>query len=86
MVKMRASKACSQGKLSTILNYVVGEVCCVTKPIRSGKAGSVRIWGSDFPAVSDNHVRRGQWVRVISHNEEALHVRPLNVWLGSCCC
>jgi hypothetical protein len=74
------------GEASRVFHHLVGEICCVTKPIREGKAGKVGIWGSDFPANSLGEVRRGQWVRVISHSEEALHVTPLNVWLGSCCC
>ncbi|MBD3388974.1 MAG: hypothetical protein GF416_07805 [Candidatus Altiarchaeales archaeon] len=75
-----------RSSLGKILHHFVGEICCVTKPIESGKRGAVRIWGSDVPAKCKEEVRRGQWVRVISHTKEFLHVKPLNVWLGSCCC
>ena len=72
--------------LSVVLAQFVGDICCVTKPIKGLKRGSVRCWGNDFPAISERDVKKGQWVRVISHTEHELSVDPLNVWLGSCNC
>ena len=83
---LRLEAGLSCGRAAKILHHLVGEVCCVTKPIRSRQPGQVRIWGGDFPAMSGKSIRRGQWVRVVSCNERALNVIPLNVWLGSCCC
>ncbi len=76
----------AKSNLYKILPQLVGEICCVTKPIKKKNAGKVRIWGSDFPATADSHVKKGQWVRVVDHSRNALHVDPMNVWLGSCCC
>jgi len=83
---MARRKIVREGKVSRILKYVVGEICCVTKTIKCKKAGSVRYFGSDFPAKADSEVRRGRWVRVMDHERGVLKVTPLNVWLGSCCC
>jgi membrane protein implicated in regulation of membrane protease activity len=87
MVRMMVRRSRGlKGGVNKVLHHLVGEICCVTKPISGGRKGLVRIWGSDFPAAAEAKVARGRWVRVISHGEGVLHVVPLNVWLGSCCC
>jgi len=65
---------------------LVGEIGCVSTPISAGKRGKVRILGREYAAASGEDVGRGRWVRVVSCVGRTLSVRPLNVWLGSCCC
>ncbi len=73
------------GRLAHVVHHFIGEVCCVTTPIKEEKVGFVRIWGSEFPAKAESDICRGRWVKVISHTKGVLNVTPLNVWLGSCC-
>ena len=64
---------------------MVSEIGCVTSSIEDGN-GRVRIFGRDYAAACDESVLRGRWVRVVGARGGVLAVRPLNVWLGSCCC
>jgi len=74
-------------KLCPLLaSKLVGEIGCVTENISEQVNGSVRILGKSYNAVSKDDVSRGRWVRVKGVLNEALDVRPLNIWLGSCCC
>jgi membrane protein implicated in regulation of membrane protease activity len=72
--------------ISSVAHHLIGEICCVSKTIQGRRAGHVRHYGCDFPAVSEGAVKKGRWVRVTSACDGIVYVTPLNVWLGSSCC
>jgi membrane protein implicated in regulation of membrane protease activity len=69
-----------------LIQHLVGEIGVVTVDISGEDVGVVRISGDSYPATSGGEVKRGRWVRVLNAVDEVLHVKPLNIWLGSCCC
>ena len=68
-----------QGKTEAILEEFIGKTAVATSEIKQGSQGKIQFKGSDWKAVSDHDIKKGETVEIVSRDSIVMKVKPINI-------